>query len=128
MRSGILVLVAACFAGSAAAQPRMLRDANGAPVLLYGKGADAMVVKQEGSATEPVVVVKDPAVRDSGGKAVTAGGAAVKSVSAAPMTERSIGVYEVDRYLLVPSASTGASSSPSTVIVPAPRPIDPSTE
>src|SRR4051812_40105543 len=96
--------LAVAFAGAAAAQagagaqPHMLRDANGAPVLVYG-GSDpraAVVVTQETFGGEPVIVAREPAVRDGNGQAIGDGsGGTVKSQSAAPMSERAVTAYEV---------------------------------
>jgi hypothetical protein len=121
---------AAAQAGARGAQPHMLRDANGAPVLLYGSEArGSMVVTQETFAGEPVIVVKEPAVRDGSGHSIGDGsGGTVQSQAAAPMSERAVTAYEVDRYLLVPSASTGAGTAPSMTVVPAPVAVDPGTE
>ncbi len=118
-------------AGSAPAQPaltvgapQVATDSSGAPVLVYG-GPDPnahLVVTQQAFLAQPVIVAKEPAVRDSRGNAVGDGsGAAVKSSSAAPMSDEAIAVYQIDRYLLVPSSSAGASSAPSIVTAPAPR-------
>jgi hypothetical protein len=109
----------------------MLRDADGAPVLVYeqGDGSTAMVVTQESFAGEPIVVVKAPAVRDGSGNPVGDGsGGTVKSQSAAPMDEHALAVYQVDRYLLVPSASTGSGTASPIEVVPAPVPVEPDSE
>jgi hypothetical protein len=87
-------------------EPEIVRDAQGAPMMFYsgGEPAEHFVIAQEVFVSQPVLVMKEPAVRDTSGNPVGDGsGATVKSVSAAPLSEEAIAIYQADRYLLVPS-------------------------
>jgi hypothetical protein len=113
-------LLATGIAGAARADPpKMLRDAEGKPVLVYG-GTAPTVIAEETWIGEPVVVAKQPAVRDGSGNPVLSAGGVVTSQAAAPLTGGAMALYEVDRYFLVPSASVGASAPPA----PPPADID----
>ena len=106
-------------AGEASAQalsgePHMIRDINGIPVV----DAERAVVRDSAGA----------AIRDGSGDPVRSGAPAAIE---APGRLAREGAREVDRYLMVPSASSGASGrSPSIVGVPAPgrRDVDPGSE
>src|SRR4051812_42185180 len=80
-----LCILCLAFAATAAAQPALLvttpkviRDADGLPVLIYGDNdpSGPLVVTQETFVASPVVVAKQPAVRDVSGNAVRDGSGA----------------------------------------------------